>query len=59
MNELIIMGIMAAIFAAMCAIAAIVEHAEEIFGWLDREITAYYAAKIVKRRVREIWQIRR
>lgn len=59
MNELIIIGILLAVFTVVCAAVEAVESWDAIVAWLDREITAYYAAKIVKRRVREIWQIRR
>ena len=59
MNELLILGILLAVFAAACAAVEAVESRDAIVAWLDREITSYYAAKIVKRRVREIWQIRR
>ena len=59
MNELLILGILLAVFVVACAAVTAVESRDEILAWLDREITAYYAAKIAKRRVREIWQIRR
>lgn len=55
MNELIIIGILLAVFAAACAVDGIIANRDAIMTWLDREITAYYAAKIVKRRVRQQW----
>jgi hypothetical protein len=59
MNELIIAGILSAILTAIIAVTAAVENKDAIAAWIDREITARYAARIAKRRVREIWQIRR
>lgn len=59
MNELIIAGILSAILTAIIAVTAAIENKDAIADWIDREITAHYAARIAKRRVREIWQIRR
>ena len=55
MNELIIIGILLAVFVVVCAAVEAVENRDAIIAWLDREITAYYAAKIAKRRVRQQW----
>lgn len=59
MNELLILGFVLTVFAVVCAAVEAVESRDAIVAWLDREITAHYAARIAKRRVREIWQIRR
>ena len=59
MNELLILGFVLAVFVVVCAVVEAVESRDAIVSWLDREITAHYAAKIVKRRVRDAWQIRR
>lgn len=56
MNELIIIGILLAVFTVVCAAVEAVESRDAIIAWLDREITAHYAARIVKRRVREAWR---
>ncbi len=56
MNELIIIGILLAVFAAACAVDGIIAYRDAIMTWLDREITAYYAAKIAKRRVRDAFR---
>lgn len=56
MNELIIIGILLAVFAAACAVDGIIANMDAIMTWLDREITAYYVAKIVKRRVRDAFR---
>lgn len=56
MNELIIIGILLAVFTVVCAAVEAVESRDAIIAWLDREITAYYAAKIVKRRVRDAFR---
>lgn len=56
MNELLILGILLAVFAAACALDGIIAYRHAITTWLDREITAYYAAKIVKRRVRDAFR---
>lgn len=56
MNELLILGFVLAVFAAACAVDGIIANRDAIMTWLDREITAYYAAKIVKRRVREAFR---
>ena len=55
MNELLILGILLAVFVVVCAAVEAVENRDAIIAWLDREITAYYAAKIAKRRVRQQW----
>lgn len=59
MNELLILGLVLAVFTVVCAAVEAVESRDAIVAWLDWEITAHYAARIAKRRVREIWQIRR
>lgn len=56
MNELIIAGIVAAVFAAMCVIAAAVEHAGEVADWLEMELTAAHMARVAKQRVRAAWK---
>ena len=56
MNELIIIGILLAVFTVACAAVEAVENRDAIIAWLDREITAHYAAKIVKRRVRDAFR---
>lgn len=56
MNELLILGILLAVFVVACAAVTAVESLDEIRSWLDREITAYYAAKIAKRRVRDAFR---
>ncbi len=56
MNELLILGILLAVFTVACAAVTAAESREEIRSWLDREITAHYAAKIAKRRVRDAWR---
>ena len=53
MNELIIIGILLAVFTVVCAAVEAVESRDAIVAWLDREITAHYAARIAKRRVRD------
>lgn len=55
MNELIIIGILLAVFTVVCAAVEAVESWDAIVAWLDREITAHYAARIAKRRVRQQW----
>lgn len=55
MNELIIIGILLAVFTVVCAAVEAVESRDAIVAWLDREITAHYAARIAKRRVRQQW----
>lgn len=55
MNELIIIGILLAVFVVVCAAVEAVESRDAIVSWLDREITAHYAARIAKRRVRQQW----
>ena len=55
MNELIIIGILLAVFVVVCAAVDAVESRDAIVSWLDREITAHYAARIAKRRVRQQW----
>ena len=55
MNELIIIGILLAVFTVVCAAVEAVENRNAIVAWLDREITAHYAARIAKRRVRQQW----
>ncbi len=55
MNELIIIGILLAVFTVVCAAVEAVENRDAIIAWLDREITAHYAARIAKRRVRQQW----
>ena len=72
MNELLILGILLAVFVAVCVVDWLADELQRArlklwaarllwcgLNWLDREITAYCAARIAKRRVREIWQIRR
>ena len=39
----------------VCAAVEAVESRDAIVAWLDREITAHYAARIAKRRVRQQW----
>lgn len=56
MNELIIIGILLAVFTVVCAAVEAVESRDAIVAWLDREITAHYAARIAKRRVRRAWK---
>ena len=56
MNELLILGILLAVFTVVCAAVEAAESRDAIVAWLDREITAYYAAKIAKRRVREAFR---
>lgn len=56
MNELLILGILLAVFVVVCAAVEAVENRDAIIAWLDREITAYYAAKIAKRRVRDAFR---
>lgn len=56
MNELIIIGILLAVFTVVCAAVEAVESREAIVAWLDREITAHYAARIAKRRVRDAFR---
>lgn len=56
MNELIIIGILLAVFTVVCAAVEAVENRDAIIAWLDREITAHYAARIAKRRVREAFR---
>ena len=55
MNELLILGILLAVFVVVCAAVEAVENRDAIVAWLDREITAHYAARIAKRRVRQQW----
>lgn len=55
MNELIIIGILLSVFTVACAAVEAVESRDAIVAWLDREITAHYAARIAKRRVRQQW----
>lgn len=60
MNELLILGILLAVFAAACAVDWLVaEVLPRLISRIDCEITAHYAAKIAKRRVRELWARRR
>lgn len=56
MNELLILGFVLAVFVVVRAAVEAVENRDAIIAWLDREITAHYAAKIVKRRVREAFR---
>lgn len=57
MNELLILGLVLAVFAAACAIDWLVaEVLPRLISRIDCEITAYYAAKIVKRRVRDAFR---
>lgn len=69
MNELLILGLVLAVFSAACAVDWLADELQRArlklwaaqllwhgLDWLDREITAYCAAKIVKRRVREVWR---
>lgn len=56
MNELIIIGILLAVFTVVCAAVEAVENRDAIIAWLDREITAHYAARIAKRRVRNAFR---
>ncbi len=56
MNELIIIGILLAVFTVVCAAVEAVESRDAIVAWLDREITAHYAARIAKRRVRDVFR---
>lgn len=56
MNELIIIGILLAVFAAACAVDGIIANRDAIADWIDREITAHYAARIAKRRVRDAFR---
>lgn len=56
MNELIIIGILLAVFTVVCAAVEAVESRNAIVAWLDREITAHYAARIAKRRVRDAFR---
>ncbi|MBD8958917.1 MAG: hypothetical protein EGQ82_00395 [Clostridiales bacterium] len=55
MNELLILGFLLAVFTVVCAAVETVENRDAIIAWLDREITAHYAARIAKRRVRQQW----
>lgn len=55
MNELLILGFVLAVFTVVCAAVEAVESRDAIIAWLDREITAHYAARIAKRRVRQQW----
>ena len=55
MNELLIVGFVLAVFTVVCAAVEAVESRDAIVAWLDREITAHYAARIAKRRVRQQW----
>lgn len=55
MNELLILGFVLAVFTVVCAAVEAVESRDAIVAWLDREITAHYAARIAKRRVRQQW----
>ena len=56
MNELLILGLVLAVFTVVCAAVEAVENRDAIVAWLDREITAHYAARIAKRRVREAFR---
>lgn len=56
MNELIIIGILLAVFTVVCAAVEAVESRDAIVAWFDREITAHYAARIAKRRVRDAFR---
>lgn len=56
MNELLILGFLLAVFTVVCAAVEAVESRDAIVAWLDREITAHYAARIAKRRVREAFR---
>lgn len=56
MNELIIAGILSAILTAIIAVTAAIENKDAIADWIDREITAHYAARIAKRRVRDAFR---
>ena len=56
MNELIIIGILLAVFTVVCAAVEAVESRDAIVAWLDWEITAHYAARIAKRRVRDAFR---
>lgn len=55
MNELLILGLVLTVFTVVCAAVEAVESWDAIVAWLDREITAHYAARIAKRRVRQQW----
>ena len=50
MNELIIFGIICAVFVLLCAATAIVENFGEICDWLFDVVTAYYKFKLHRRR---------
>ena len=56
MNEMIIIGILCGIFAALCGLVELIECRHELLDALDRRITAYYVAKMARERVRRIWR---
>ena len=56
MNELLILGFLLAVFTVVCAAVEAVENRDAIIAWLDREITAHYAVRIAKRRVRDAFR---
>ena len=68
MNELLILGLVLAVFAAACAVDWLADELQRarlklwaaqllwrVLDRLDCELTAWYVARIAKRRVRQQW----
>lgn len=57
MNELIIIGILGAVFLVAIMIAEIIENAERIGAWLRSVQAAYYKWKHFRRRGVYAWEV--
>ena len=56
MNEMIIIGILCGIFAALCGLVELIECRHELLDALDRRITAYYVGKMARERYRRSYR---
>ena len=56
MNEMIIIGILCGIFAALCGIVEAFECRHELLDALDRRITEYYIGKMARERYRRSYR---
>lgn len=54
MNELLILGILLAVFTVVCAAVEAVESRDAILTWLDSKLTQIHAARIAYRRAKKI-----
>ena len=53
MNELLILGLVLAVFTVVCAAVEAVESLDAILAWLDSKLTQIHAARIAYKRAKK------